>query len=91
MPRPRLHRRVRFCPRAKFYKPQGIPLRQLDVVGLTKEETEALRLKHVKNMDQTEAAKEMNTSQSTFQRILASAQKKVAEAIIKGKSIKLED
>jgi len=90
MPRPRLRRRIRFSPRARFFKPQGIPMRYLEQVELSKEELEALRLKHVKDLDQTQAAREMNTSQSTFQRILASAQKKVAEALIKGKSIKIE-
>ncbi len=90
MPRPRLRRRIRFLPSARFFKPQGIPMRYLEQVELSHEELEALRLKHVKNMDQTQAAKEMNTSQSTFQRILSSAQKKVAEALVKGKSIKIE-
>jgi len=62
----------------------------LEVIVLTKEEAEALRLKNVKNLDQNQAAKEMHTSQSTFQRILSSAYKKISEAIIKGKAIKIE-
>lgn len=90
MPRPRLRRRIRFSPTARFFKPQGIPLRYLEQVELSHEELEALRLKHVKNLDQTKAAEQMNTSQSTFQRILTSAQKKVAEALVKGKSIRIE-
>lgn len=90
MSRPRLRRRIRFSPSARFFKPQGIPMPYLEQVELSHEELEALRLKHVKNMDQIQAAKEMNTSQSTFQRILSSAQKKVAEALVKGKSIKIE-
>ena len=90
MPRPRLRRRIRFSPNARFFKPQGIPLRYLEQVELSHEELEALRLKHVKNLDQTQAAREMNTSQSTFQRILSSAWKKVAEALVKGKSIKID-
>lgn len=59
------------------------------MVELTAEEAEALRLKNVKDMDQTEAAEKMNTSQSTFQRILSSAYKKIAEALIEGKAIKI--
>jgi predicted DNA-binding protein (UPF0251 family) len=89
MSRPRLCRRIRFNPKATYFKPQGVPLCVLEVVELTAEEAEALRLKNVKDLEQTEAAKKMKTSQSTFQRILASANKKVSEALIEGKAIKI--
>lgn len=91
MPRPRLCRRIRFRPQATYFKPQGIPMRFLSVIELTKEEVEALRLKNLKNLDQEEAAKEMKTSQSTFQRILSSAYKKISEAIIKGRAISIHE
>jgi len=90
MPRPRLCRKIRFRARARYFKPQGIPMRNLEVIVLTKEEAEALRLKNVKNLDQNQAAKEMHTSQSTFQRILSSAYKKISEAITKGRAIRIE-
>ena len=64
-------------------------MRFLEVIELTSEELEALRLKNIKNLEQTEAAKKMNTSQSTFQRILSSAYKKTTEALIEGKAIKI--
>lgn len=64
-------------------------MRSLEVVDLTIEEVEALRLKNIKGLEQIECAKEMQTSQSTFQRILSSAYKKVSEALIKGKAIKI--
>jgi len=89
MPRPRLCRRIRFEPNITYFKPQGVPMRFLDIVELTTEEAEALRLKNIKDLDQIEAAKKMNTSQSTFQRILSSAYKKITRAIIEGKAIKL--
>ena len=89
MPRPRLCRHVRFCPEVSYFKPQGIPLRQLEVVELLAEELEALRLKNREGLDQSEAAEEMKTSQSTFQRILASAYGKVTEALVEGKAIKI--
>ena len=89
MPRPRFRRRVRFNPRADYFKPQGIPMRGLEVVELTAEEMEAVRLKNVENLDQTECAREMNTSQSTFQRILSSAYRKISGALIEGKAIKI--
>jgi len=64
-------------------------MRFLEVVELTTEEAEALRLRNIKDLDQEEAAKKMNTSQSTFQRILSSAYKKITEALIEGKAIKI--
>jgi predicted DNA-binding protein (UPF0251 family) len=72
-----------------YFKPQGIPMRLLEEVELTKKEIEALRLKNIKDLDQIEAAKEMGISQSTFQRILTSAYKKIAQAIVEGKAIKI--
>lgn len=89
MPRPRLCRRIRFSPDVTYFKPQGIPMRHLKLVELTAEELEALRLKNIKDLEQTEAAEKMNTSQSTFQRILASAYKKITEALVDGKAIKI--
>lgn len=88
-PRPRLCRRINNCPNATFYKPKGVPLKGLEVVELTLEEWEALRLKTVEELGQVEAAEKMKTSQSTFQRILASAQKKVGLAIAEGLAIKI--
>lgn len=89
MPRPRGRRRIRFRPQVSHFKPQGIPMRNLEFVDLTPEEVEALRLKNIEDLDQTECAKRMHTSQSTFQRILSSAHKKVSEAIIQGKTIRI--
>jgi len=89
MPRPRLCRRVRFNPNITYFKPQGIPMRSLKMIELESEEVEALRLKNIKNMDQIECAKQMNTSQSTFQRILTSAYQKITDALVNGKAIKI--
>jgi len=89
MVRPRLCRRIRFNPNVTYFKPRGVPLRFLEVIELTTEEAEALRLRNIKDLEQIECAKLMKTSQSTFQRILTSAYKKVTEALIEGKAIKI--
>ena len=89
MPRPKLYRRIRFNPDVIYFKPQGVPMRSLDIVELTTEEVEALRLKNAEDLDQTEAAKMMKTSRSTFQRILTLAYKKITNALIEGKAIKI--
>jgi predicted DNA-binding protein (UPF0251 family) len=89
MTRPRCWRRVQFNPHITYFKPQGVPLRQLDIIELSLEEVEALRLKNIKCCKQTDCACQMKTSQSTFQRILASAYKKISQALIEGKAIRI--
>ena len=47
MPRPRLGRKIRFNPRITFFKPRGIPIRELQIIELSNEELEAMRLKNI--------------------------------------------
>ena len=89
MPRPRLYRKIALNPKVTFYKPQGVPLRSLEAVELSCEEWEALRLKNVEGLDQSNSARKMQTSQSTFQRILSAAHKKISRALVEGKAIKI--
>jgi predicted DNA-binding protein (UPF0251 family) len=89
MPRPRLFRKIFFNPNITYFKPQGVPMRELEIVELTTEEMEAYRLRHINDLEQKDAAEKMNTSQSTYQRILYSAYKKIADALINGKAIKI--
>ena len=90
MTRPKLPRCLRFNPNVYYFKPQGIPLRELEEVVLFPDELEALKLYEVDGLDQTKASAKMKISQPTFARLLGSANKKIAEAIIKGKAIKIE-
>ena len=64
-------------------------MRALEIIELTTEEMEAYRLRHINNLEQQEAADKMRTSQSTYQRILYSAYKKIADALVNGKAIKI--
>lgn len=89
MTRPKLCKRIGANPNITFYKPQGVPLKKLKVIELTLEEWESLRLKNVENLNQNQSAEKMKTSQSTFQRILTSAQKKISHAIVNGMAIKI--
>jgi len=89
MPRPRLNRHIGFKHCDYYFKPQGIPMKFLKEVELSVEELEALRLKHIKELDQTESAIKMKISRSTYQRILYSAYKKIALSLINGHAIKI--
>ena len=90
MPRPRIPRRVWGEPDVTYFKPAGVMMKQLDQVILTVDEFEAVRLKDYEGMEQVEAAKKMKISQPTFQRLLLSARKKIADAIVNGKAIRIE-
>jgi len=90
MPRPKKIRCVRFLPQVNYFKPKGIPLMDLEEVVLNVDEFEALNLVDLEDKDQETAANKMGVSRSTFQRILSSARKKVAEAIIQGKALRIK-
>ncbi len=90
MPRPRRCRRVGFLPTVDYFKPAGIRLRELSEVILNVDEFEAVRLKDLEEMDQEKAAKKMNISQPTFHRLVISARKTIADAIVNGKAIRIE-
>ena len=90
MTRPRLCRRLKFQPKVYYYKPRGVSMKNLKETEISQEEMEAIKLKDFDNLEQFEAAKKMNTSQSTFQRILTSARKKIAEAIVRGKALRIK-
>jgi len=83
-------RRLKFNPKAYYFKSKGVPMHNLEEIILTREEMEAIKLKDFDGLEQIEAAKKMNTSQSTFQRILTSARIKIADAIVKGKALKID-
>lgn len=90
MTRPKKWCHIGFCPEAECFWPDNAPKRELDVILLSPEEAEALRLKNIEELEQTEAAEKMGISQSTFQRLLSSAHKKMSEALIYGKALKIQ-
>ncbi len=90
MPRPKRFRWISFRPGVTYFKPRGVPLRFLSEIKLTVDELEALRLADFRGMDQIKAAKKMKISQSTLQRILTSARKKVSQGLVEGKAIRIE-
>lgn len=90
MARPKCTRLVSDFPNTTFFKPRGIPLVELEEVTLAVDEHEALRLADLEGLYQEDAALKMNISRPTFGRIIESAHKKVADALINGKAIRIE-
>jgi len=77
-------------PPITYFKPQGIPLAQLQEMRLSVEEAEAIRLKDIEALEQEECAQRMNISRTTFARVLGSARQKIADALLNGKAIRIE-
>ena len=90
MPRPRHFRRIAYLPQATFYKPRGVPLSVLKHITLTVDELEAVRLADLQGLYQEQAAEKMNVSRQTFGRIIDSAHKKIADALVNGKALSIE-
>jgi predicted DNA-binding protein (UPF0251 family) len=90
MSRPKKCRRVGFFPEVTYFKPRGIPLVDMEEVRLSIEEAEAVRLKDLEGLEQEQGAEKMNVSRPTFQRILASARQKIADALLNGKALRIE-
>jgi len=80
---------VAFLPNVTYFKPAGIPLRALGEVRLSVEEAEAIRLKDLESLEQEQGAERMNISRPTFQRVLASARQKVADALLNGRAVRI--
>jgi predicted DNA-binding protein (UPF0251 family)/predicted Fe-Mo cluster-binding NifX family protein len=90
MPRPRKCRMVSQIPSVIYFKPRGIPMRQLAEVYLPLEGFEALRLADLEGCKHEEAAKKMNVSRQTFGRILSQARHSVAEALVHGFALRID-
>jgi predicted DNA-binding protein (UPF0251 family) len=76
-------------PSADYFKPRGIPLSSLQEIGLTIDEFEAIRLADLEGLYEENAAEKMNVSRQTFGNIVAAAHKKIADAIVNGKALKI--
>lgn len=88
--RPQKCRIVKSTPLHTYYKPAGIPMKNLDEIAITIDEIEAIRLADYNGLYHEKAAKKMNISRQTFSRILSSAHKKIGDGIINGKAIKFK-
>lgn len=88
--RPKRKRCISFIPEITCFKPAGIPLRELQEEILTLDEVEALRLTDIEGLDQESAAANMGIARITYLNVIHSAHKKVAQALIYGKSIQLK-
>jgi predicted DNA-binding protein (UPF0251 family) len=90
MARPHCPRRIATLPGVVYFKPAGIPLRDLEERVLPLDGFEALRLADMEGMPQLEASRLMGISRQTFSRILARARQTVATCMTQGMAIRIE-
>lgn len=90
MPRPTKCRTVSCDPTASYFKPRGVPVRKLGEVTLTLDELEAVRLADLEGMYQDHASSLMGISRQTFGNIIVSAHRKIADALLNAKALRID-
>lgn len=90
MPRPKKCRRICGRPAHSCFKPNGVPMEQLQQTRFLPEEFEALRLADHNGLSQQEAAEQMEVSRQTFGNIIQQARYKVATCLVEGKALMFE-
>jgi predicted DNA-binding protein (UPF0251 family) len=71
------------------FKPAWIPKDKLKKIELKAWEFEALRLSNLEDLSQKEASNKMWISASTFNRLVKSANKKITDALVNWKWIRI--
>jgi predicted DNA-binding protein (UPF0251 family) len=90
LPRPFCPRRIAGRPAVAVFKPAGVPMREVEEVVLTLDEFEAVRLADLDGLYQEEAAAQMKVSRPTFGRVVDAARRKIADALVHGKALRIE-
>jgi len=88
--RPKKTRWVKCEPGERCFRPKCAPVKKLEGVYLTIDEFEAIRLADLKDLKHMQAAKLMRISRPTFTRIISSAHRKISDALVNIKAIKIE-
>ncbi len=90
MARPTKWRKIENIPTIPYFIPSEKDVEEIPENILKLEELEAVRLKDLEGLEQSECAEKMEVSRPTFQRILLSAREKIADSLVNGKIIRIE-
>lgn len=90
MVRPKCCRKIGCLPNKQYFKPNDTLKSELKEIILTLDELESIRLTDFEEIYQNEAAARMSISRTTLGRIVKSAHKKIADALINGKAIRID-
>ena len=87
MPRPRKFRKVCCMPTLEHFGPLNMEKASLEMVQMSVDEYETIRLMDLENYTQEQCAQQMGIARSTVQGIYNDARKKLAEALVHGKML----
>ncbi len=90
MVRPTKWRKIEHIPTIPYFVPSDKDVDEIPENILKLEELEAIRLKDLEGLEQSECAEKMEVSRPTFHRILLSAREKIADSLVNGKIIHIE-
>lgn len=88
--RPKKTRWISCAPGERCFQPRCKSGTVLEGVHLTLDEFEALRLADFEGEEQADIASKMKVHRSTISRILASGRKKIVDALVNLKAIRIE-
>lgn len=89
MPRPKKNRKICCMPRQSGFGPLGAGPHET-FVPLLVEEYEAVRLMDLEGLTQEQCAEKMEVARTTVQGIYTDARKKIADALVNGKALRIE-
>jgi predicted DNA-binding protein (UPF0251 family) len=89
-PRPKKPRKCRCRFPGKTFKPAGSPMTTLKKIEMGVDELEAIRLCDLSGLSQEEAGRQLGVSRGTAQRLIKSARRKVAQALVEGNALVFE-
>jgi predicted DNA-binding protein (UPF0251 family) len=90
MARPTKWRKIENMPAIPYFIPSDKAAAKIPENVLKLEELEAIRLKDLEGLEQSECAQKMEVSRPTFQRILISAREKISDSLVNAKAIRIE-
>ncbi|QEO47076.1 hypothetical protein DLR60_10530 [Vibrio tarriae] len=90
MARPKIPRRIGCHPPASCFKPNGMPLSQLESTQLAPDELEALRLVDQLGLQQQQAALQMQVSRQTLANLVKAARFKVVDCLLNQKALYIQ-
>ncbi|MDC0612476.1 DUF134 domain-containing protein [Vibrio sp.] len=87
MGRPKIPRNICGAPANSCFKPNGIPMGNLERITLNPDEFEAIRLVDYQGMLQLEAASVMGVSRQTLANLVKAGRQKVSDCLLNGKAL----
>lgn len=90
MPRPIKWRKVCSMPERNSFGPLNVSVNKENIINMTIDEYETIRLIDLESFTQEECAVQMNIARTTVQRIYNDARKKLADSLVNGKVLRIE-